>query len=68
MANMKTRLDRLEKQTGAGLPPFIREIERNGPKDETEQWILSIQRHYKGPGMHPYLECLARLGSELADD
>ena len=67
MANMKTRLDRLEKQADAELPPFIREIERNGPKDETEQLILSIQRHCKGPGMHPFLEYLVQLGSELAD-
>ena len=31
--NMKRRLDRMEKQVGPELPPWIREIERRGPQD-----------------------------------
>lgn len=65
---MKARLDRLEKQIGTGLPPFIREIQRKGPKNETDEFILAVQKHWKGPGMHPFLAFLIQAGSELADD
>jgi len=65
--NLKRRLDRMEKQVGPELPPWIREIERRGPQNDFESMALVMQRAWKRPGLAPLLQLYADVGRETAN-
>ena len=68
MTTLATRLDRLEKEIDVESPAFIREIARNGPKSDIEEFALIVQRDWKKPGLAPLLECLMQLGREAGEN
>ena len=65
--NMIRRLDRMEKQVGPELPPWIREIERRGPQNDFEGFALKLQRQWNKPGLAPLLQLYADVGREAAN-